>query len=163
MTHRNTSKMRSKTPVELLLGRRVRPPAIADFNLCEPILFKANENTKTVPATFIIRKGLNTSFIQPENSDRTILVSDNQIARLDEDNVKTEPAVEETISQSEKQHQSTDMGLSLQDEVSAATSSSEHQQPETSEPSRTSKRNRKQPDRFGEPIPTNLLKKGGRM
>ena len=157
MTHRNISKTRRKTPVELLLGRRVRLPAIADFDLCEPILFEANEKTKTVPATFIIRKGLNTSFIQPENSARTILVSDNQIARLDEDNVKTEPAVEETISQSEQQLQSTDVGPALEDEASAATSSAEHQQPETSEPSRTSTRNRKQPDRFGEPIPTNLL------
>ena len=53
------------------------------------------------------------------------------------------------------------MGPSLQDEASAATSSAEHQQPETSEPSRTSKRNIKQSDRFGEPIPTNLLKKEG--
>ena len=146
-----------------LLGRRVRLPAIADFDLCEAILFKANKKTKTVPATFIIRKGLNTSFIQRENSARTILVSDNQIARLDEDNVKIEPAVEETIPQSEQQLQSTDVGPSLQDEASAATSSAEHKQPETSEPSRTSTKNRKQPDRFGEPIPTNLLKKGGRM
>ena len=98
MTHRNTSNTRGKTPVELLLGRRVRLPAIADFDLCEPILFKVNEKTKAVPAAFIIRKGLNTFFIQPESSARTILVSDNQIVRLDEDNVKTEPAVEETIS-----------------------------------------------------------------
>ena len=90
-------------------------------------------------------------------------MSDNQIARLDEDNVKIEPAVEETISQSEQQLQSTDVGPSLQDEASAVTSSAEHQQHETSEPSRTSTRNRKQPDRFGKPIPTNLLKKGGRM
>ena len=163
MTHRNTSKTWGKTPVELLLGRRVRLPAIADFDLCEPILFKANEKTKTVLATFIIRKGLNTSFKLIENSARTILVSDNQIARLDEDNVKTEPSVEETISQSEQQLQNTDVGHSLQDEVSAAKSSAEHKQRETSEPSRTSTRNRKQPDRFGEPIPTNLLKKGGRM
>ena len=59
MTHRNTSKTRSQTPVELLLGRRVR--AIAD--LCEPILFKANEKTKTVPAAFIIRKGLEHIFL----------------------------------------------------------------------------------------------------
>ena len=117
----------------------------------------------TVPATFIIMKGLNTLFIQPENSARTILVSDNQITRLDEDNVKTEPAVEETISQSEQQLRNTDMGPSLQDEASAATIFADHQQPKIGEPSRTSARNRKQPDRFGEPIPTNLLKKGGRM
>ena len=163
MTHRKTSKTSGKTPVELLLGRRVRLPALAEFDLCEPILFKANEKTKTVPATFIIKKSLNTSFKQPENSAQTILISDNQIARLDEDNVKTEPAVEENISQSEQQLQSTDVGPSLQDEASAATSSAEHQQPKTSEPSRTSTANRKQPDRFGEPIHTNLLKKGGRM
>ena len=47
-------------------------------------------------------------------------MSDNQIARLDEDNVKIEPAVEETISQSNQQLQSTDVGPSLQDEASAA-------------------------------------------
>ena len=75
--------------------------------------------------------------------------------------MKTEPAVEETISQSELQPQNTDVGPAHQDEASAATSSAEHQQPETSEPSRTSTKNRKQPDRFGEPIPTNLLKKEG--
>ena len=166
MTHRNTSKTRAKLQLlgtKLLLGRRVRLPTIADFDLCEPILFQANEKTKTVPATFLIRKDLSTSLMQPENSARTILVSDHQIARLDEDNVKTEPAAEETVSQSEQQVQNTDAELSLQDEASAGTSSAEHQQSETSEPSRTSTRNRKQPDRFGEPIPTKLLKKEGRM
>ena len=89
MTHRNTSKTRGKIPVEILLGRRVRLPAIADFNLCAPMLFKANEETKTVPAIFIIRKGLNTSFIQPENSTRNSLMSDNQIARLEEDHLQS--------------------------------------------------------------------------
>ena len=88
MTHRNSSKMRSKTPVELLLGRRVRLPAIADLDLCENVLFKTNETTKIAPATFIIRKGLNTSFIQPENSTQIILVSDNQIAILEEGQCK---------------------------------------------------------------------------
>ena len=161
MTHRNTSKTRGKNPVELLLERRVRLPAIADFDLCKPILFKANKKAKTVPATFIIRKGLNTSFIQPKNSARIILVSDNQITRLDEDNVKTEPAVEETISQSEPQHQNTDVEPLHQDEASVATPSAEHQQAEPSEPSRTSTRNRKQTDRFGDPIHTNLLKMEG--
>ena len=145
MTHRNTSKMRKKTPVQLLLRRRVRLPAVADFDLCEPILSKANEKTKRVPATITIRKGLKTSFIQPKNAAQTILVNDNQIARLKEDNVKTEPAAEETKSESEPKLQSTDVGPSHQDDASAATLSAEHQQPEPSEPSRTSTRNRKQP------------------
>ena len=77
--------------------------------------------------------------------------------------MKTEPAVEETISQSEPKLHNTDVGPSHQEEASAATSAAVHQQPELTEPSRTSTRNRKQPDRFGEPIPTNLLKKGGRI
>ena len=161
MTHRNTSKTRSKAPVEHLLRRSVRLPAIADFVLCETILFKANEKTKTVPATFIFRNGLNTSLIQPKNSTRIILVSDNQIARLEEDNVITEPAEKETISQSEPQLQNTDVVPSHQDETSAAKSAAEHQQPPSPEPSRTSTRNRKQPGRFGEPMPTNLPKKEG--
>ena len=50
-THRNTSRTRGETPVELLLGRRVRLSAIADFDLCEPILIKVNKKTKTVPST----------------------------------------------------------------------------------------------------------------
>ena len=163
MTHRNTSKTRSKTPLELLLGRRVNIPATAGFDLCEPILFKANEKTKTVPATFIIRKGLNTSFIQLKNSTRTIQLSDNQIARLEEDNVKTEPPLEEIISQSEPQIQNTDVGPSHQDEASAAKSSAEHQQPEPSELSRTPTRNRKQPTYLENLYPQTCLKKRGKM
>ena len=46
MTHRNTSKMRRKTPVELLLRCRVRLQAIADFDLCEPILVRAQGQRK---------------------------------------------------------------------------------------------------------------------
>ena len=40
-------------------------------------------------------------FIQSKYLKQTIPVSNNQIARLDEDNVKIEQSVEETISQSE--------------------------------------------------------------
>ena len=132
---------------------------MADFDMCELILFKDNGKTKTVPATFIIRKDLNATFILHRNSTRTILVSDNQSARLDKNNVKTEPPVEETKSQPEPHFQNTDVGPSHLEKASVATSIAEHQQPETAEPSRTSTRMKKQPDRFGEPIPTNLFKK----
>ena len=90
MTHRNTSKTRGKTPVELLLGRKVRLPAVTDFDLCERVLFKPTNSSATVPATFIPRKGMNTPFIHPENSNKTVLVSDNQIARLEPNDIKTE-------------------------------------------------------------------------
>ena len=62
--------------------------AIPDFNMCKSILFKNNVKMKSVEANFFIEKGLNTSLIQSENSTRTILVSDNRIARPDEDNLK---------------------------------------------------------------------------
>ena len=126
MTHCNTSKTRTKTPVELLLRRRARLPAVAVFDLFKPILFKPNEKTRAVPVTLIIRKGLNKYFIQPENLTRTNLVSDIQIARLGEDNVETEPSVEKTMSQSEPELQKTDVGPSHQDEAFAATSSANH-------------------------------------
>ena len=90
MTHRNTSKTRGKTPVKLLLGRKVRLPAVTDVDLRERVLFKPTNSSPTVPATFIIRKEMNTSFIQPENSNKAVLVSDNQIARLEPDDIKTE-------------------------------------------------------------------------
>ena len=81
MTHRNTSKTRGKTPLELLLGRKVRHRAVTDFDLYKPVFFKPTSTSPTVPAFFIIRKGMNTSFMPPANSNKTIHVSDNQIAR----------------------------------------------------------------------------------
>ena len=33
---------------------------------------------------------MNTSFIQPKNSNKTVLVSENQIARVEPDDIKTE-------------------------------------------------------------------------
>ena len=69
-------------------------PLRADFDLCEPILIKVYEKTKTDHATFTVRMGLNTSFKQPKNSTQTILVRDNQFVRLGNDNVKIESPVE---------------------------------------------------------------------
>ena len=86
-THRNISKTRGKTPVKLLPGRKVRIPA--DFDLCEPFLQKPAKSSPMVPAHFIIRNGMNTSFTQPENSNKTLIISDNQIARLELDEITT--------------------------------------------------------------------------
>ena len=84
---------------------------------------------RRVPANFNIRKGLNKSFIHDENSTRTILVSENQILRLDADILKTEPPVKEIISQTEAKLQDTEVGPSHQDKASVAASAAEHQQP----------------------------------
>ena len=84
-----------------MLGRKVTLPAVTNFDLCEPVLFKPT-STSTVLTTFIIRKGKYTSFIQPENSNKTVLVSDNQIARLKPDDIKIETTDQQsTDSQSE--------------------------------------------------------------
>ena len=154
MTNRNNAKARGKTPVELLLGRKVGLPADTDFNLCERVLLKPTNRSPTVPPTLIICKGKNTSFIQPENSNKTVLVSDNQIARLEPDNIKTES----TDSQSESSRDDIDVTSPNSTEE---TSVVEGEQPSVA--TRTSSSNKKQPERFGETIPTNLLKKGGRV
>ena len=134
--------------------RKVRLPAVTDFDLCERVLFKPTNSSPTVPANFIIRKGMTTSFIQPENSNKTVLVSDNQIARLEFDDIKTES----TDSQYESSRDDIDVASpNSNDETSAV----EGEQP--SVVTRTSSRNKKQLERFGEAIPTNLLKKGGRI
>ena len=135
-------KGEGKAPIERLLWRRVRLPAFADFDMCEHILFKANEKTTTIPATFFIRMGLNKSVNQTEKATWIMLVRNNQNARLDEDNVKTEPPVEEALSQSKPQVQNTDVGPSHQDESSAA--AGQQHQLESAEPWQTSTRSRKQ-------------------
>ena len=152
MTHRNTSKTRGKTPVEMLLGRKVRLPAVTDSDLCERerVLFKPTNSSPTVLATFTIRKGMNTSFIQPEKSNKTVLVSDNQTVWLEPDDSHTES----TDSQSKRSGDDIEVASSNSTEE---TSIVEGEQPSVA--TRTSSRNKKQPERFGEAVLTNLLKK----
>ena len=90
MTHRNTSETRDKTPVELLLGHKIRLPAVNDFDLFERVLLKPTNSSPTVPSAFIICKKMYTLFIQPENSNKTVFVSDNQIKCMEPDDIKTE-------------------------------------------------------------------------
>ena len=150
MAHRDTSKTRGKTPVDLLMGRKVRIPAVTDFDLCERVVFKPTKSSPTVPATFIICKRINTSFIQPESSNKTVLVSDNQIARPESDDIKTES----TDSQSESSRDDT--------KVASPNSTEETSVVEEEHPSvEIQAKIKKQPERFGEAIPTNLLKKEG--
>ena len=87
------------------MGRKVRLPAVTDSDLCERVFFKPTNSSPTVPATFIICKRMNTLFIQPENSNQTVLVSHNQIARLEPDDIKTES----TDSQSESSRDDIDV------------------------------------------------------
>ena len=81
-----------------------------------------------------------------------MLVSHNQIARLEPDDIKTES----TDSQSESSRDDIDVALSNSTEETSAV---EGEQPSVA--TRTSSINKKQPDRFGEAIPTKLLKKEG--
>ena len=91
---------------------------------------------------------MNTSFIQPENSNKTLLVIDNQIGRLEPDDIKTES----TDSQSESSRDDIDVASTNSTEE---TSVVQRQQPSVA--TRTSSRNKKQPESFGEAISTNLL------
>ena len=156
MTHRNTSKTRGKTPAELLLGRKVRLPSVVDFDLCEPILFKANKEAATIPATFIIRKGLNTAYIQPNNTNRTILVSDNQIARHEEEVKEEQPESNEP--------QGTE--ISSTDDMESAPTTSEPSVVETTQSgnnkTRTPSRQRRPPQYFDQSV-KEAFRKGGRM
>ena len=73
-----------------IAGTECKTPAVADFDLYEPLLFKSTRSS--VPATFIIGKRKNTSIIQSEISNKTVLVGDNQIARREPFNIKNESA-----------------------------------------------------------------------
>ena len=77
-----------------------------------------------------------------------MLVSDNQIARLEPDEIKTES----TDSQSESSRDDIDVASPNSTEESSVV---EGEQPSVA--TRTSSRNKKPPERFGEAIPANLL------
>ena len=82
----NTSNARDRNPADLLPGRSLTA-SNSRFRLVRKISIK-NQWKKAVPAIFIIREGWNTSFTQTEDSTRTVLMSDNQIDRPNEDDVK---------------------------------------------------------------------------
>ena len=154
MTHRNTSKTRSKTAVELRLGRRVRLPAIADFELCKLILFKASENAKTDPSTFIIWKRFQTAqkLITDYSSERQL----NCATRWGQcENWTTSGGVHITSRTRTSEHRCGTFTTrwSFCNHI-VCRASTEHLP--------TSTKHGKQPDRFVEPISTNLPKKRGR-
>ena len=82
-TPRNTSSVRGKTPSEVLLGRKMRLPAVINYPIGERVIFRAGPHTKSFPARYVVWKGNNTAWLTNEDSDgseRTILASTNQIA-----------------------------------------------------------------------------------
>ena len=82
-THRNTSFVRGKTPSEVLLGRKMRLPAVISFPIRERVVFRAGPHAASFPARYVVRKGNNTAWLTNEDSDgsdRTILASTRQIA-----------------------------------------------------------------------------------
>ena len=82
-THRNTSSVRGKTPSEVLLGRKMRLPAVINYPIGERVVFRAGPHTDSFPARYVVRKGNNTAWLTKEVSDgseRTILASTSHIA-----------------------------------------------------------------------------------
>ena len=68
MTHRNISKTRSKTPNELLFGRKVTLPVLADFDLCETIIFKGQSKDKD-SSCYLHQEGLEYIFHTTQKLD----------------------------------------------------------------------------------------------
>ena len=62
MTHPNTSKRRSKTPVELLLACKMRLPEVADFGLSKPPILRANEKNEDSTGNLHKQEGLEDTF-----------------------------------------------------------------------------------------------------
>ena len=60
-THRNTSSVRGKTPSEVLLGRKMRLPAVINYPIGERVVFRAGPHTESFPARYVVRKGNNTA------------------------------------------------------------------------------------------------------
>ena len=63
MTHQNTPKTRGKTPVELMLGGKVRLPAVADSDLCKSVLFKPTSTSSS--SSYLHYTQWNEHFIHP--------------------------------------------------------------------------------------------------
>ena len=82
MTHRNKFTARSKTPSEILLGQNVRTPTVIDHNIGEPIFYRTNTKGVAIPATYVVRKGNNTAFVQPTGAEKGILAGTTQIASM---------------------------------------------------------------------------------
>ena len=60
-THRNISSVRGKTPLEFLLGRKVRHPAVIGYLVREHVMFYAGSDTASFPAMYVVRKENNTA------------------------------------------------------------------------------------------------------
>ena len=132
MTHRNNSKTWGKTPAELVLER------------------KSPTHINNISNFFIIRNRFYTSFVQPENSNWTLLVSDNQIALLKPDDIKTELTDQQsTESQSWISRDYINVASSNSNQGNSLSEGEQQLRASTSNKSK-----KKQPEIFGEAIAT---------
>lgn len=78
--HRNSSTSRGRTPAELVLGRRLRVPVVSTFQQGDPVQFKANGDTNSSRAEFLMSQGRNTSWLL--TGAKLQLASNNQFGPL---------------------------------------------------------------------------------
>ena len=81
--HRCSSFSRGKSPSEIVFGRALRVPIVSSFQQGEPVNFKKFSAQETAePATFLMTKGQNTSWILRDGV--LTLASNNQIGKCPE-------------------------------------------------------------------------------
>ena len=81
--HRISSLSRGKSPAELVFGRKLKIPITTTFQQGEKLWFKANNHMPALKCTYIMSKGINTSWINDDNNNM-ILASNNQLSRRSE-------------------------------------------------------------------------------
>ena len=86
MHHRNSSTAKGQTPAMKLMKRSIRVPVVSQFATGDKVVYQPSENHPPKEATYIMRKGNNTSWLQ--NEDKAVLASDAQIAPI---YIKEEP------------------------------------------------------------------------
>ena len=77
--HRKSSNAGGDTPAKLLLGNNLRNGVSRFYEVGEKVLYKPTSNHEPKELTYNIRKSRKTAWLHDNN--RTILVSDRQIAR----------------------------------------------------------------------------------
>jgi hypothetical protein len=122
--HRNSATSRGRTPAELVLGRRLRVPVVSTFQQGDPVQYKANGDTTSSRAEFLMSQGRNTSWLL--TGAKLQLASNNQFGPL--------ATASEAEEEEEEGHQQPQANV--------------HEAPPEMAPTRRSTRVRTPPDRF---------------
>ena len=89
LIRRNTTNAHGETPALLIFGKSLTLSIVVDFEIGQPIFYRATAEKPAFPRSNFVRNGTNATWIQPQNASTTLFAKFPSESSLDTILLKT--------------------------------------------------------------------------